>query len=161
MEIGRSIEFLCSSLRIYEGALSHLDSLRSIALCFSFLGAISGTSKKLDVPIDLGASISMHTDFASHMNFGRDGFTLLSEEIDSNGEYLNANIYLVDTTHSSDDNGGTLPLVATAVVGMWVMLEDGCNVVRQELDIVTVETQETIGTVVVDVRGHALLSNCS
>ena len=44
---------------------------------------------------------------------------------------------------------------------MWVMLEDGCNVVRQELDIVTVETQETIGTVVVDVRGHALLSNCS
>ena len=56
-----------------------------------------------------------------------------------------------------DDDGGGMVTVGQADLPLAVMLEDSCNILRQEVDIVRIDTGGVIGTAVVDVRGYRLL----
>ena len=51
--------------------------------------------------------------------------------------------------------------IGQAVVNLWVMIEDKCNFNRKEVDIFMVDSTDSIGSVLVDVRGYHLLERCS
>ena len=52
-------------------------------------------------------------------------------------------------------------LLGQAIVELWVMVEDSCNILRQEIDIFTSDMTNVIGSAVVDVKGHRLLNRAA
>lgn len=84
------------------------------------------------------------------------------------GASMNEIIDIISREHESlhfdvvllSDSKGDLQVVGSAEVNLWVMIEDACNILRQEVDIVGIEDGDVIGSLVVDVRGFHALSKC-
>ena len=74
--------------------------------------------------------------------------TMLSEEIKAEGEYLSFRINVIDANDSSqnpsqnssqihgDNEEEEAVVIAQGSVALWVMVEDSCNIVRREVDLV-------------------------
>ena len=89
---------------------------------------------------------------------------MLNEEIKEEGEYISLRINVVDADRAAAataaGRGAEEDVVAVAQgsVALWVMLEDGCNIVRREVDLEAVDGgDEILGFAMVDVRGHRFL----
>ncbi len=52
-------------------------------------------------------------------------------------------------------------MIGQAIIELWVMIEDSCNILRQEVDIFTSDMSAVIGSAVVDVKGNRLLSRAA
>ena len=73
---------------------------------------------------------------------------MLSEEIKAEGEYLSFRINVIDANDSSqnpsqnssqihgDNEEEEAVVIAQGSVALWVMVEDSCNIVRREVDLV-------------------------
>ena len=73
---------------------------------------------------------------------------MLSEEIKAEGEYLSFRINVIDANDSSqnpsqnssqihgDNEEEAAVVIAQGSVALWVMVEDSCNIVRREVDLV-------------------------
>ena len=61
-------------------------------------------------------------------------FTLLTDEIHAEGEYLSFRINLIDIgAGSTTDVEGSENVLAQGSVALWVMIEDSCSILRQVL----------------------------
>ena len=61
-------------------------------------------------------------------------FTLLTDEIHAEGEYLSFRINLIDIgAGSTTDVEGRENVLAEGSVALWVMIEDSCSILRQVL----------------------------
>jgi hypothetical protein len=59
-------------------------------------------------------------------------FTLLTDEIHAEGEYLSFRINLIDIgAGSTTDVEGSENVLAQGSVALWVMIEDSCSILRQ------------------------------
>ena len=65
---------------------------------------------------------------------------MLSEEIKAEGEYLSFRINIIDVNEShqknAENDGEEATVIAQGSVALWVMVEDACNIVRREVDLV-------------------------
>lgn len=52
-------------------------------------------------------------------------------------------------------------VIGQAIIELWVMIEDSCNILRQEIDIFTSDMTSVIGSAVVDVKGNRLLTRAA
>lgn len=74
--------------------------------------------------------ILMITDISSAPEI----FTLLTDEIHAEGEYLSFRINLIDIgAGSTTDVEGSENVLAQGSVALWVMIEDSCSILRQVL----------------------------
>lgn len=48
--------------------------------------------------------------------------------------------------------------IAKGYIDLTVMIEDSCNIIRQEIELMTSEASEIIGSATVDVRGYRLFT---
>lgn len=68
---------------------------------------------------------------------------------------------IIRILEETKNNSKELNEIGDAIVELWIMIEDSCSIVRQEIDICELDSGVSIGSAVVDVRGHHLLSRCS
>lgn len=68
---------------------------------------------------------------------------------------------IIRILEETKNNGNELHEIGNAIVELWIMIEDSCGIVRQEIDICELDSGICIGSAVVDVRGHHLLLRCS
>ena len=121
----------------------------------------------------------------SDIEFDRKSYKLLAEEIEREGDELSLQIIVFGEVQRSDDADDVEDkVIGIASVNMWFMIEESCaivlqvcfaysyfakkcafypfvNVCMQEVDVVDVESGTSIGSVVVDVRGHLCLLECA
>ena len=83
---------------------------------------------------------------------------LLADEISNRMENL---CLIIRILEEQKGNEKELHEIGDAIVELSIMIEDSCNIVRQEIDICELNSDTCIGSAVVDVRGHHLLSRCS
>lgn len=69
--------------------------------------------------------------------------------VDSNGEDLSLEVFLYDRNEI---------VFGTGSVNLAVMIEDSCNILRHEIDIISAIDVRVIGSVVADIKGWHLLS---
>jgi hypothetical protein len=121
-----------------------------VSLQLEFLGLQSNPSPL----IPSSAIVTVQPiNYSSYLRLNADLSVLLSDEIQSEGEYLSFRINLIE----KDKEG----VVAQGSVALWVMIEDSCNILRQEVDLFDPATEEVVGFAVLDVRGHRFLKECS
>ena len=64
-------------------------------------------------------------------------FTLLTDEIHAEGEYLSFRINLINVgAGSTIDVEGNENVLAQGSVALWVMIEDSCSILRQVLNVI-------------------------
>ena len=91
---------------------------------------------------------------------------MLTDEIKAESEYISFRINVVDasripTGSRIPDDEEEVVALAQGSVALWVMIEDSCNIVRREVDLVGDGNGEVMGYVMVDVRGHRFLKQFS
>jgi hypothetical protein len=77
----------------------------------------------------------------------------LIEEISELRENLSCTVYIYNKSENT--------LLGQANLELWIMIEDSCNILRQEANIYTPNMTSMIGSVVFDVKGHRLLTSCA
>ena len=80
----------------------------------------------------------------------------MATEIEEVYDGLSLQVVLMDVSRAHK-------IVGKAAVNLWVMIEDSCNILRQEVDIMADDAGgdalvRILGSVVVDVKGWHLLS---
>lgn len=116
-----------------------------ILVSIEFLGVDSSMSNKVQV-INNSAVIG----FSSYMRFNNDNAHLLREEIEEWGDQLSFQVNVF---------GSDGQVIGQAQALLWVMVEDSCNLHRQDIDLLM--DDDLIGSVVVDVRGYRVLQKFS
>lgn len=83
---------------------------------------------------------------------------MLTDEIKAESEYISFRINVVDASRITDqEDDEDVVALAQGSVALWVMIEDSCNIVRREVDLIGDGSDEVLGYVMVDVRGHRFL----
>jgi hypothetical protein len=86
---------------------------------------------------------------------------MLTDEIKAESEYISFRINVVDASRSgsrtTEEEDEDVVALAQGSVALWVMIEDSCNIVRREVDLIGDGSDEVLGYVMVDVRGHRFL----
>lgn len=146
IELSRALEVFVSAVRLEPIKNSDLS------LACRFLGATSTLSSSLSTN---GVVVQQLNSFA-HMKFDKAACTELSSEIMNEGEDLSLELLLVELV------GEDTKILGSAVVNLWVMIEDSCNIMRQEVNFLSTDgSGEMLGVVVVDVKGYHLLQDCA
>jgi hypothetical protein len=197
VEVGQALDVLVSAIQLDAGAVPNRTSSSSssssssqVEICVQFLGALSQPSGAIGLPTPSGSGTPTATrrsllpvNLAAHMLMNRKASLALAEEIGDKGEELALQVLLYDVSSP------TRNLLGVATVPLWVMIEESCNILRQEVEFVRVspwtgaepsmegwrqggddldegnEGNEgngdvSIGNAVVDVRGYILLERC-
>lgn len=151
VEVSQALEVFINTIKLSPRAAS---SSPEVCVRFHFIGGLSSMSPAVAV----GSANTISVNFASHIRFDDKACHLLSERIRSNRESLALEILLL----TINANGGEgLSVQGVASVNLWVMVEDSVSILRQEVDVFSMETAECIGTATVDVRGHHVLAKCA
>jgi hypothetical protein len=120
-------------------------------IVIEFMGVTSIPSPLL--PTNLNQSFSA-INYAAHLLFdNREASLQLSKYIENEGMNISVSINVNDYS-----KGIT---IGQAVVDLYVMIEDEKPLIRQEIDIMSAEMGNIIGSAVVDVRGYQVLLRCS
>ena len=82
-----------------------------------------------------------------------DDYSELKAEIADLGDATSIQLSILD--------GDDQTIIGQANIDLWVMIEDSCNILRQEIDIWADDLSHVIGSAVIDCRGHRLLTKCS
>ena len=158
--MARSIDVQVSSLRMdNKDTGTVMDNDMSVVFVdVHFLDIISDISHG----VSLSSYVSTHpVGFCAHIVVGKDSFPTLAHSVQAVGDKLSISVNLmthVDSSSSNDDGTeGGMVTVGQADLPLAVMLEDSCNILRHEVDIVSIDSGSVIGTAVVDVRGYRLL----
>jgi hypothetical protein len=154
IEIAQAMDVLISSVSLSSDAFpSHVTDIR---FQYEFLGRSSALSKAISrYPDDKvsGREDSMiPVNFPSHLIFDEVTSQALTQDIEDKREALSLTIAL------HDDDGDVLGI---GQVNLWVMIEDSCNIIRREIDIISSQDGRVIASALVDVRGFHLLSLCA
>ena len=156
IEMARSIDVQVSSLRVDKEASAAID-MSVVFVDVHFLGIISDISHG----VSLSSYVSTHpVGFCAHIVVGKDNFPMLAQSVQAAKELtisVNLMTQLSGGVDEDGNDGGGMVTVGQADLPLAVMLEDSCNILRHEVDIVSTETGGVIGSAAVDVRGYRLL----
>ena len=156
IEMARSIDVQVSSLRVDKEAGAAVD-MSVVFVDVHFLGIISDISHG----VSLSSYVSTHpVGFCAHIVVGKDNFPMLAQSVQAAKELtisVNLMTQLSGSVDEDGNDGGGMVTVGQADLPLAVMLEDSCNILRHEVDIVSTETGGVIGSAAVDVRGYRLL----
>jgi len=158
LETARALEVFISAVCIDSNPGTEVDTG---FLRLRFMGVDSASSSVF--PLRASRQVTA-LSFSSHMTFSRASFHDLSDEIEREGENIAIDILLCK---DGGETGSPYTIIGTSSINLWVMIEDSCGIVRQEIDIFSHSTGEEssndrviIGSLVVDVRGHYVLTEC-
>ena len=147
---GGAIDVFVSSLFLDDDTKKRMGSLQLQAF---FMSEHSSISNKYFFPSQSGgARVRMlPVNFSMHIMASDEVLNQLSDEIQVEEEAFSLSVLVQD-----GDSGEN---VGRAIVNLWRMIEDSCNILRQEVDIVSVSKSAgaVIGSIIVDVRGCAML----
>jgi hypothetical protein len=115
------------------------------------MGIISSPSTIL--PTNTRQSLSA-INYAVHILINnREAAIQLSKYIENEGMNISISINIISENSKK--------AIGQAVVDLYVMIEDEKPLIRQEIDIMSTEMGDIIGSVVIDVRGYQVLLRCS
>lgn len=95
----------------------------SAVVKFNFLGISSAES----AAISLGSKAVHPINFSAYMKFNKAACTELTAEIEDQGDDLCLEIVIIS------DSKENRKVIGIAVVNLWVMVVDSCNILRQVL----------------------------
>lgn len=147
VETGHALDVYVSAIRLEP---SSVPSSSSVKLQVEFLGGPSSPSQA----IMIGSRPSVQrVDYASHIIFNRSLLVLLAKQLSAQGDNFSLLINVIDSN--------TNKLLGSATVLLYVMIEDSCSILRQEVDIIAATdlSGSSMGVAVIDVRGHHVLQN--
>jgi hypothetical protein len=146
IELSRALEVFVSAVRLEPIKTSDLS------LACRFLGVSSTLSSSLSE----NSRVVQQLNSFAHMKFDKVACTELSTEIMNEGEDLSLELLLIGVV------GEDTKILGSAVVNLWVMIEDSCNIMRQEVNVLSTDgSGKMLGVVVVDVKGYHLLQDCA
>jgi len=144
VETGHALDVLVSALRLDSACGSS-----NVRLRVDFLGAQSAPSSA--VAVGPRATVE-RVDYSAHIVFNRAVSVLLSKQLSAQGDNFSLLISVVDASSGK--------LLGSATVLLYVMIEDSCSILRQEVDILSADGEDILlGVAVIDVRGHQVLQN--
>ena len=148
IELSQALEVFVSAVR-FEVTDFQSDN---VALACRFLGATSSASISLSsIP-----SAVQQLNYVVHMKYNKAACAELASEIEREGEDLGLELLLIGLS------GEESKILGSAVVNIWVMIEDSCNIMRQEVKILSQDRSvQSLGVVVVDVKGYHILQDCA
>ena len=148
IEVAHALDLLVSAVSLSPEIQSQHPK---IYLVIEFMNITSTPSPVL--PTNLRQSFSS-VNYAAHLLFNnREASLQLSKFIESEGMNIEVSISIID------EMKGTA--IGHAVVDLYVMIEDEKPLIRQEIDILSAEMGNIIGSIVVDVRGYQVLLRCA
>lgn len=153
IETSNALDVFISAIRFDSSNFTHVSELY---VQLEFLDSLSQLSSPISTNV---RSSILPVSFASYLSFTRETSLILADEISHQKDDLAISVRLIEAKESeamSDVN-----VFADALIDLWVMIEDNCSIVRQEIDLYDTHENSCIGSIVVDVRGHHLLSRCS
>jgi len=121
----------------------------------SFLRVLSTPSRPISTSARPGSAVVQPLNYAAHMRFDNALAETLADEIQIEEENLHLAILFIDT-----QTGKT---IGKAAVNVYFMLEDSCNILRQEVDVFGDDrnSSNAIASAVIDIRGHQVLRKYS
>eukprot|EP01034_Spumella_vulgaris_P024694 gene24694-31068_t len=143
IELAEAFDVFVSALRLDD--LQDSDHHQAVvSLCF--LGIESTKSSR----VAIGSANIQPLSFSAHMRFNDSTSDLLRTEI---AEFEDLLAFQINVT-AVDSDGQTTVMLAQAHINLWIMVEDACNILRQEVDILSVVGDEAdlqiVGSAVVD-----------
>ena len=126
----------------------------SVQLQMFFMSEHSLSSDNYFFPSQSGGGGRMKmlpVNFSTHMLASDKLLNELSDEIQMEEEGFSLSVLVQDGTTGEN--------IGRANVNLWRMIEDSCNILRQEVDIISVSGSAgaVIGSIIIDVRGFPLL----
>ena len=157
IEMATAIDVQVSSLRMDRENGMDID-MSVVFVDVHFLSIVSDISHG----VSLSSYVSSHpVGFCAHIAVGKETFSTLAQSVQAAGDKLSVSVNLMtqvdENRNDGGDDDGAMVTVGQADLPLAVMLEDSCNILRQEVDIISIDSEQVIGTAVVDVRGYRLL----
>ncbi len=148
---GGAMDLFVSSVFVDEATKGRMGSVQ---LQVFFMSEHSSSSDSYLFPSQSGGGGRMKmlpVNFSMHMLASEKVLNDLSDEIQMEEEGFSFSVLVQDGTTGEN--------VGRASVNLWRMIEDSCNILRQEVDIVSVSTSAgaVIGSIIIDVRGYSML----
>lgn len=84
------------------------------------------------------------------MIFNEDTGEVLREEIRELSDTVSFQVYVISAADQQP--------IGQAIIELWVMVENGTNILRQEVEVFAYDMSTIIGSLVIDVRGHLLFT---
>jgi hypothetical protein len=148
---GGAMDIFVSSVLLNDATKEKMGSLQ---LQFFFLSEHSAASNVHNFPALSGGGNRMKmlpVNYATNIVATDTTISMLADEIQMEEEALSCSLFVQDG--SSGEN------IGRAKINLWRMIEDSTNILRQEVDIYSIggAGSAVIGSIIVDVRGFALL----
>jgi hypothetical protein len=142
IELAEAFEVHVSGMKVYPGVF---PSNLPVYLEIEFLETKSPASHivRLDNS-DLPVSVS----YSTYMSFTEGTVQILSEEIQELQDKMSIQINVVDAE--------TKEPIGQAIVEPWIMIENGVNILRKDVELFDYDMRSRIGDMVVDVKGYLL-----
>jgi hypothetical protein len=149
---GGAMDIFVSSVLLNDATKEKMGSLQ---LQFFFLSEHSAASNVHNFPALSGGGSRMKmlpVNYATNIVATDTTMSSLADEIEMEEEALSCSLFVQDGV--SGEN------VGRAKINLWRMIEDSTNILRQEVDIYSIggAGSAVIGSIIVDVRGFALLN---
>ncbi|KAJ1432700.1 hypothetical protein B484DRAFT_394848 [Ochromonadaceae sp. CCMP2298] len=143
VELAQAIDVYISAVRMDGGG-----GQRRVQVRVEFLGVSSAPSHAVDA-----GEVVQAVGYSAHMLFTPLQEQLLREEISELDDALALQLTVIDAYTGEE--------VGQASVPLWVMVEDRVNVLRQEVEVLSPDLGQEVGSLLVDVKGFRLLKKCA
>lgn len=173
IELAKSLQVGITGLRLDENL--SISNGEYISISFEFLECVSPASSPQSWLIDgalhplthFSCKIYFNLFFSLYllffnlfldMEFNEEALVTLVDEIQNLGEGLHCYVNIYDCGNESSTE---VKHLGYGIIELWSMIERNASITREEIPIYTPDMSNIIGCVVVDVKGHQLLTKYS